>query len=120
MTALVEVPRHRRDPFARPLDRRLQGLRRHCGPDPYRLIPGDDSDRWAARCPLHPGVTGAWSAYTLVVADREHEQEPELWCRVGCPPWVIRYVLLPDPEREHEAAERARVLVWAQNWERSA
>jgi hypothetical protein len=98
-------------PFERATDRILEGLRRHCGPDAYRLIPGegDAPDRWASPCPLHPS-----SGFSLLVT--ETDGEPDLWCRVGCPRGWIRYVLTPDPERDREAARRAKAIVWAQNW----
>jgi hypothetical protein len=110
-----------KNPFDRPLDRLLQGLRRQCGPDSYRLLPGqgDERDRWKARCPLHPGVAEAWSGYTLLVTELPGH-EADIWCQIGCPPWAIRYALLPDPEREREAERRAAVLLWAQSWKRAA
>jgi hypothetical protein len=100
------------DPFDRPLDRVLEGLRKACGPDPYRLIPGrgDEPDRWAARCPLHPDA-----GYTLLVTGLPGD-EADLWCSIGCPPGVLRSVLVPDPEAEKLAAARAKVLLWAQSY----
>jgi hypothetical protein len=90
----------------------LEGLRRHSR-DAYKLVPGQNGarDRWAARCPLHPS-----SGFHLVVVDEGDDREPSLWCKVGCPPRVIRYTLNFDAERDRVAAERAEVLVWAQNW----
>jgi hypothetical protein len=43
----------RLEPFNRPLDRVLEGLRRVCGADAYRLVPGegDDPDAWSAAVP---------------------------------------------------------------------
>jgi hypothetical protein len=100
-------------PFSRPLDRILEGLRRSCQPDAYRLIPGegDEADRWAARCPLHVDA-----GFTLLVTEDQAGGEPALWCRAGCPPAIIRYALVPDPERQREAERRAAVLLWAQSW----
>jgi hypothetical protein len=99
------------DPFQRPLDRLLAGLRRH-SPDSYRLVPGegDTPDHWIARCPLHVDA-----GFTLVLSEAGR-----LWCRVGCPEGIIRYALVDDPERERAAESAARVIVWAQNWKRSA
>jgi hypothetical protein len=99
------------DPFERPLDRLLAGLRRHSS-DAYRLVPGErgDADRWFARCPFHVDV-----GFTLTVTEAG-----DLSCRAGCPEWAIRYTLLGDPEREKAAEAAARVIVWAQNWKRSA
>jgi len=79
-------------------------------------MPGDGTvpDQWAAKCPLHPDA-----GFTLLVTERPG-RDPDLWCRVGCPPNVIRYVLIPDPERDHEARRRADVLGWAQNWKAAA
>jgi hypothetical protein len=95
------------DPFDRPLDRLLAGLRCHSS-DAYRLVPGEHGlpDRWLARCPLHPDV-----GFTLTVSE-----EGDLRCRAGCPEWAISYALLDDPERERAAAAVARALVWAQNY----
>jgi hypothetical protein len=99
------------DPFERPVDRILAGLRRHT-PDAYRLIPGErgGADRWLARCPFHPDV-----GFTLTITEAGG-----LSCRVGCPEWAITYALVDDPEREKAAAATARVIVWAQDWKRSA
>lgn len=107
--------RHVTKPFERPLDRLLEGLRWHT-PDAYRAIPGEGTapDRWAARCPLHVAV-----GFTLLVTDRG-DREPDLWCQVGCPPNVIRYTLVPDPERDQKAEETAQALLWAQNYRRAA
>jgi hypothetical protein len=106
---------HALSPFDRPLDLHLQGLRAHSR-DAYRLIPGkgDQPDRWICRCPLHPDV-----GLTLVLVDQGADHDPALWC-VGCPPAVVRYVLIPDPEREREAERRAAVLLWAQSARRAA
>jgi hypothetical protein len=100
------------DPFDRPLDRLLAGLRRH-SPDAYRLVPGEPGrpDRWLARCPLHPDI-----GFALVIIDRGDDQEPDLWCKVGCPVGIVRYALAPDPERERAAEAAARVLIWAQTY----
>jgi hypothetical protein len=129
----------RPDPFGRDVDRLLEGLRWHCQPDPYKPIPGqlghwsDDPerrfppcgpdpsdrfmpggpDRWAAKCPLHPNA-----GLTLLIT--ENCAGADVWCAVGCPPSVIRYVLLPDAGRDREAARRAGVLVWARNYRRAA
>jgi hypothetical protein len=100
----------RPDPFTRPLDRLLTGLRLHCGPDPY-VTRGVGV--WWARCPLHPDA-----GYSLLVTEQEEGREVELCCRVGCPPSVIRGLLVPDPEREAIAAARAAAIVWAQMWSR--
>jgi hypothetical protein len=104
------------DPFERPVDRVLEGLRRQCRPDPYRLVPGEGEapDRWTARCPLHPD-----SGFCLIVTDCG-ERDPGLWCRVGCQAGVIRDVLLGNPGRDRLAAARAKVLVWGQNYRRAA
>jgi hypothetical protein len=98
------------------VDRLLERLRWHT-PDAYRLVPGEGTapDQWAARCPLHPDV-----GFTLLITDRGDDREADVWCRVGCPRNVIRYVLTPDPEREREARRRADTLVWAQNWKAAA
>jgi hypothetical protein len=99
------------DPFQRPVDRLLAGLRRHA-PDSYRLVVDErgGSDRWIARCPFHPDV-----GFSLTVTEAGG-----LWCKVGCPEWAITYALVDDPERERAAEAAARVIVWAQNWKRSA
>jgi hypothetical protein len=104
-------PRADQDPFERPIDRILAGLRRHTS-DAYRLIAGErgDADRWLARCPFHVDV-----GFTLTITEAGG-----LSCRAGCPEWALRYALLDDPEREKAAEAAARVLVWAQNWKRSA
>jgi hypothetical protein len=108
------------EPFERPLDRLLEGLRWGCSPGAYGLIPGETCtpDRWAAKCPLHPDV-----GYTLLVTgclcdpgDPRCSCEPAVWCQVGCPEWAIKYTLLPDPEREREAERRSAVLLWAQSY----
>jgi hypothetical protein len=106
------LDRYVTNPFERPLDRLLEGLRWNAR-DSYRLIPskGDAPDRWAARCPLHSSV-----GFTLLITDRGDDREPDIWCRVGCPPNVIRYVLVPDSERYQEATRRAETLTWAQRW----
>jgi hypothetical protein len=103
------------DPFARPLDRLLLGLRRHAR-DPYRLIPGEGKhrDRWLAVCPLHPST-----GYSLALLERA-DGSVVLACAAGCPDAVIRELLDPDPERERRAAEVARWFVWAQTWKRRA
>jgi hypothetical protein len=100
------------DPFARPVDRLLAGLRAHAS-DAYRLVPGEANqpDRWIACCPLHVDV-----GFTLVVTDRGDDRKPAVWCRVGCPEKVIRRVLVPDPEAERAAAATARAIVWAQTY----
>jgi hypothetical protein len=104
---------HEPDPFDRPLDQLLEGLRWHAR-DAYRLIPGElgEPDRWRARCPLHPDA-----GFTLLLTELS-SGEVDLWCRTGCPEGVIRYALVPDPEREREAERRAAVLLWAQSFKR--
>ena len=103
-------------PFDRPLDLHLQGLRAHSD-DAYRLLPGkgDAPDRWVAKCPMHPDV-----GFTLILTDQGDDQDPELWCRLGCPEGVIRYALIDNPEREQRARAAAQVLVWAQSYRRAA
>jgi hypothetical protein len=110
-SARARGPRADVDPFERPLDRILAGLRRHAD-DAYRLIPGDgdEADRWTARCPFHVDV-----GFSLTVAEAGG-----LSCRAGCPEWAIRYALLDDPEREKAAEAVARAIVWSQTWKRSA
>jgi hypothetical protein len=95
------------DPFERPVDQLLAGLRRHT-PDAYRLVPGegDAPDHWIARCPLHVDV-----GFTLVLTEAGR-----LWCRVGCPEGIIRYALVDDPERERAASATARAIVWGQTY----
>jgi hypothetical protein len=98
-------------PFDRPVDRILAGLRRHAD-DAYRLIPGErgGADRWLARCPFHPDV-----GFSLTVTEAGG-----LSCQAGCPEWAIRYALVDDPDRQKTTEAAARVIVWAQNWKRSA
>lgn len=97
------------DPFERPLDRLLAGLRAH-SPDAYRLVPGErgDPDHWIARCPLHVDA-----GFTLVVTEGGG-----LSCRLGCPEWAVRCALLEwvDPERKRAAAAVARAIVWGQTY----
>jgi hypothetical protein len=105
-------PRHVSYALAGVVDDLLAGLRAH-GSDTYRLVPGqgDEPDRWAAICPMHPAA-----GRTLLITDRGDGREPEVWCRVGCPAGIVRYALLNDPEREREAERRAAVLLWAQSF----
>jgi len=95
------------------VDRVLEGLRCTTS-DAYRLIPGEgeEPDRWRARCPLH-----ADSGWSLLVAERG-VGDAELWCRVGCPPSILRQILLPDPEHERWVEAMASVLLWAQSVKR--
>jgi hypothetical protein len=101
-------PPKRPDPFARPLDRVLTGLRAHCGADAYRA--GQELDQWTARCPLHPDA-----GFTLDVRELP-DGKVALRCRVGCPPKAIHNVLVPDPQREEAADATARALLWAQRY----
>jgi hypothetical protein len=94
------------------VDRLLEGLRWHCQPDPYRLVPGPP-DRWAGKCPLHPDA-----GFTLLIT--ETNGDADVWCSVGCPEGWIRYVIDRDLDRDREAAERAQMLVWAQTWRAAA
>jgi hypothetical protein len=103
------------DPFARPLDRLLAGLRRH-SPDAYRLIPGEHGlpDRWLAHCPLHVST-----GHSMALLERA-DGDVVLACAAGCPECVIRELLDPDTERERIAAARAAVLLWAQSYGKRA
>ena len=128
----------------RDLDRLLQGLRRHCGTDAYRLVPVGP-DRWneIQPAPAHWGVRGdGWptpdarlisggpdhpiarcplhpsAGYSLVIKEKYHGAKASVWCRVGCDEVALRHVLIEDAERERRARARAEVLVWAQGWSR--
>jgi hypothetical protein len=104
------------DPFSRSADRCLAGLRRHgCN---YRAnVLGDDGVRtWRADCPLHPDAAPGLS---LALLERR-DGEVVLACALGCPEWVLRSLLDPDPERDRVAAARAAVLLWAQSYGKEA
>jgi hypothetical protein len=104
------------DPFCRPVDQLLTGLRqlaREYELDRvYELIPGKggEPDRWRACCPFHPAA-----GFTVVITELP-SGEADVWCRVGCAPGVVRSVLVPDPERQRQAEAYAQVLLWAQSF----
>jgi hypothetical protein len=108
----------RRDPFARPVDRMLAGLRQLAAEyeltEPvYRLLAGidDEGDAWMAVCPSHP-----ISGYSLLIVDRGDDVTPTLRCRFGCWPAGIERILVPDPDRERQVAAMVKVLLWASSW----
>jgi hypothetical protein len=94
------------------VDRLLEGLRFACSPSPYRLIPGAgaDPDRWICRCPLHPA-----SAPTMTITEIP-DGAADIWCRIGCSPKLIRFVLLGDPDLDRRARAIAHALIWARNY----
>ena len=108
------MPWHRPNPFARPLDRVLERLRR-ISRDAYRLVPGQGSapDRWRARCPLHPDA-----GFTLWVVDYGDKHWPLIQCDIGCQPTVLWRLLRPELQAElnSRAEHRAEVLLWAKRW----
>ena len=113
----------------RDLDRLLQGLRRHCGTDAYRLVPVGP-DRWneIQPAPAHWGVRGdGWptpdarlisggpdhpiarcplhpsAGYSLVIKEKYHGAKASVWCRVGCDEVALRHVLIEDAEGANAA-----------------
>jgi hypothetical protein len=100
------------DPFQRPLDRLLAGLRAQAS-DAYRLEPGKDgrADAWLCRCPLHPDT-----GFSLTIVDRGDDQEPWMYCVVGCSPRLIEWTLGFHPEHDEKARALAEQLVAYQRW----